>query len=111
MNDRILLSDRAREALHQLGQGERVILRLGITTGGCSGLAYYTRVVAAPGPYDVELYNDGTLQIIADAGESAYLDGLQVDYSDALVREGFRFENPNAPESCACGASFRMTMA
>ena len=107
MNHRISITDRAREALLRLGEGDRVTLRLGITAGGCSGLTYHTRVVEALGAYDVVLYADSTLRIIADAGESAYLDGLKVDYSEELVREGFQFDNPNSPERCVCGVSFR----
>jgi Fe-S cluster assembly iron-binding protein IscA len=29
-----------------------------------------------------------------------------VDYSDDLIRSGFRFTNPHAKGSCGCGASF-----
>ena len=39
-------------------------------------------------------------------GSAVFLDGLHIDFSDDLIRSGFRFTNPNASGSCGCGASF-----
>ena len=36
-----------------------------------------------------------------------FLDGLEIDYSDDLIRSGFRFKNPRAGGSCGCGSSFK----
>ncbi len=36
-----------------------------------------------------------------------YLMGAEIDYIDSLMGGGFRIENPNAMQSCACGSSFR----
>ena len=43
---------------------------------------------------------------VADAGSTMFLDGLTIDYSDDLIQAGFRFNNPNASNSCGCGSSF-----
>ena len=34
------------------------------------------------------------------------LEGLTVDFVDSLTQTGFKFNNPNATGSCACGSSF-----
>ena len=37
-----------------------------------------------------------------------YIQGMQLDYSDALVGGGFSFSNPNAETTCSCGNSFNI---
>ena len=54
----------------------------------------------------VVVFENNGLKIICDEGSSLFLEGLSIDYSDDLIRSGFRFTNPNASGSCGCGASF-----
>ena len=42
-----------------------------------------------------------------DPDSAEFLDGLEIDYSDDLIRSGFRFKNPRAGGSCGCGSSFK----
>lgn len=44
---------------------------------------------------------------MAEEGNSIFLEGFEIDYSDDLVKSGFRFKNPNASGSCGCGSSFK----
>jgi iron-sulfur cluster assembly protein len=46
------------------------------------------------------------MTVLCASTEMPRLDGLTVDYVDAMVGGGYRFENPNAGRSCGCGASF-----
>jgi len=79
-------------------------LRLGVERGGCAGLSYTMRIDhraegdAVFGRDEVSLY--------VDAHSLPYLDGCEVDYSDALSDSGFKIRNPNASRSCGCGTSF-----
>ena len=55
---------------------------------------------------DQLVYQEDDLRVVADRRSAPYLDGLEIDYSDDLVRSGFRLKNPSAAKSCGCGASF-----
>jgi iron-sulfur cluster assembly protein len=74
--------------------------------GGCSGMTYSAALDQAMGTEDVEVFSRDTLRIVCDQGSAIFLEGLRIDYSDDLVRSGFRFTNPNASGSCGCGSSF-----
>lgn len=51
-------------------------------------------------------YGEG-FRLVCDAKALLYLFGMSLDYSDALIGGGFKFNNPNATKSCGCGKSFR----
>lgn len=80
-------------------------LRVRVTGGGCSGLAYKMKFVASPKKGDL-LLRAGGANVLVDTRSALYLRGMTLDYSDRLVAGGFKFENPNAKASCSCGESF-----
>jgi iron-sulfur cluster assembly accessory protein len=83
-------------------------LRVFVSGGGCSGLSY--GMTFAEGPEtDDQIFEANGLNVIVDPGSFHYLDGIEIDYIDSLMGGGFRIENPNAVQSCACGSSFRTT--
>jgi iron-sulfur cluster assembly protein len=45
-------------------------------------------------------------KVVVDPQSLEFLDGSQVDFSDALTDSGFKITNPNAARSCGCGTSF-----
>ncbi|PXA04440.1 iron-sulfur cluster assembly accessory protein [Coraliomargarita sinensis] len=80
-------------------------LRVKITGGGCNGLSYKMKFVAAPKRGDILVRSSGAL-ILVDTKSALYLKGTELDYSDKMVGGGFKFSNPNAKSSCSCGESF-----
>lgn len=84
-------------------QGE--FLRIAITGGGCNGLSYKLRFVAAPRRGDILVRSSGA-QVVVDPKTALYLKGTELDYSSKLIAGGFKFSNPNAKASCSCGESF-----
>ena len=90
----------AREA-----QGD--FLRIAITGGGCNGLSYQLKFVAAPRRGDL-CVETGGVRVLVDSRSALYLKGTHVDYSAALVAGGFKLTNPNAKASCSCGESFSL---
>jgi iron-sulfur cluster assembly protein len=84
-------------------QGE--FLRIAISGGGCNGLSYKLRFVAAPKRGDILVRSAGAA-VLVDPKTALYLKGTEVDYSDKLIGGGFKFANPNAKASCSCGDSF-----
>ncbi|MHC4421283.1 MAG: HesB/IscA family protein, partial [Planctomycetota bacterium] len=47
-----------------------------------------------------------TVRVICDPKSYLYLNGTVVDFKDELMGRGFVFNNPNATNTCGCGASF-----
>lgn len=80
-------------------------VRVSVAPGGCAGLKYVMEVAGEPGPAD-QVFAQPGLTVLCAAADLPRLDGLRIDYVDAMVGGGFRFENPNAGRSCGCGASF-----
>ncbi len=85
-------------------------VRIGVDSGGCSGMKYTVDFTAEVGAADSVFENHG-VNIVCDAISLGSLDGLTVDYVEALVGGGFKFENPNAARSCGCGTSFQVAGA
>ena len=51
---------------------------------------------------------DGGLKVVCNREQLNFVDGLEVDFSRKLMGGGFKFENPNATNSCGCGQSFEV---
>jgi len=108
----ITVSDRAAQRIHQL-QSEHnfdddVKLRVGVVSGGCSGLTY--ELDFDDGEPDEsqkdQLFEDNGIKLIVDMRSFLYLSGTELDYTEGLEGEGFHFHNPNANRTCSCGESF-----
>jgi len=80
-------------------------LRLGVTSGGCSGMSYMMEFDSEKGQFDREFDFHG-VKVIVDLKALQYLAGTVLDYKSSLTDGGFSFENPNAKRSCGCGSSF-----
>lgn len=84
-------------------------LRMGVRSGGCSGMSYVMDFSTQDAIQDddaVDSYGEENIMCVVDAKSMLYLYGLELDYSEALIGGGFKFYNPNAGESCGCGSSF-----
>ena len=80
-------------------------LRIFVSGGGCSGLQYGLRLEQEKGEDDFEFDIEG-FKLLVDPMSRPMLEGLSVDFVDSLTQTGFKFNNPNAAHSCACGQSF-----
>lgn len=80
-------------------------LRIAISGGGCSGFQYGMRLEEAKAEDDV-VVEVGGVTLLVDPFSAPLLSGVTVDFVDSLNGSGFKFENPNASSSCACGSSF-----
>lgn len=102
----IVLTPKARTELKHLGVYGENFLRIQLVPGGCSGMTYSAAIDTEIGPTDEIIYQEDDLRVVAEEGNSFFLEGLIIDYSDDLIKSGFRFKNPNASGSCGCGSSF-----
>lgn len=107
MSSVIKLSDKAKKQLELLNVDRDNFLRLWVESGGCSGLSYQAAIDDNAVESDHVLYEDDALRVISDAQSAQYMQGMEIDYSDDLVKAGFRFSNPNAASTCGCGGSFK----
>lgn len=80
-------------------------VRVGVKGGGCSGLSYTMDLAEAPTDEDKVFDFDG-VKVFCDKKSYFYLNGLTLDFLDALMGGGFKFINPNATATCGCGSSF-----
>ncbi|MDY0109464.1 MAG: iron-sulfur cluster assembly accessory protein [Candidatus Krumholzibacteria bacterium] len=96
-----------RRLMAQRGLQEATI-RIGVETGGCSGLQYNLDFAGEISAEDVVFDREDGLRVVCNREAMMYLDGLNVDFSSKLMGGGFRFANPNAARSCGCGTSFRI---
>jgi len=95
--------ERVKHFLENRGSG--VGVRVGVTTTGCSGLAYLIEFVDQVNSDDKIFEQDG-VNVIIDQKSLVYLDGTEVDFVRDGLNEGFKFNNPNQKAACGCGESF-----
>lgn len=103
------LSDTAAERLAGLyAKGEQGrLLRIAVSTKGCSGLSYDLSWVDAAGPGD-EVITDKGITILVDRKATLFLIGTVMDYEVKAMSAGFTFTNPNEKGRCGCGESFHV---
>ncbi len=82
-------------------------LRLGVRTGGCSGMAYTMEFATEKEPFD-EVVEDKGVNILIDSKALMYLIGSEMDYVEDKMQSGFVFDNPNEKGRCGCGESFHV---
>ncbi len=82
-------------------------LRIGIRTGGCSGMAYQMEFAAERNSLD-EVVEDKGVTVLIDGRALMFLIGTEMDYVEDKLQSGFVFNNPNEKGRCGCGESFHI---
>jgi iron-sulfur cluster insertion protein len=104
----LLFSDAAatkvRELITEEGD-ERLMLRVFISGGGCSGFQYGFTFEESLGEEDTVVENQG-VKLLIDPMSYQYLVGAEIDYTEGLEGAQFVIRNPNATTTCGCGSSF-----
>lgn len=85
----------------------RDYVRVGVKSGGCSGLSYELTFDKVSSEED-KLFVDNAINLIVDKKSFLYLIGTTLEYSGGLNGKGFVFNNPNAERTCGCGESFSL---
>ena len=86
-------------------------LRLGIRGGGCSGFSYVIEFHDGPPHardrvFDFVASDQAPVRVLVDPKSLLYLNGTVLEWEHTLMRQGFKFANPNEKTGCGCGSSF-----
>jgi iron-sulfur cluster assembly protein len=86
-------------------------LRLGLRGGGCSGFTYVIEFHDGPPRardqvLDLTASDGSKVRVVVDPKSMLYLSGTVLEWEQTLMRQGFKFVNPNEKTGCGCGSSF-----
>ena len=105
----IIVSESAKKRLNELlsSDTKNTYVRVGVESGGCSGLSYKL-VFDNEQSHDDELIENNKIKLLVNKKSYLYLVGTTLEFSDGLNGKGFVFNNPNASRTCGCGESFSL---
>ena len=97
---------KARQMLDGRGTPDAAI-RIGVTTSGCSGMAYKLEYADVLEEGDQVFENHG-IRVVVDSKSLLFLGGTVVDFESTPFKSGFKFTNPLEKDRCGCGESFKV---
>mgnify|MGYP003150748552 CR=1 FL=1 len=103
----ITITDIAKEKIFSIlnrRQTPEHYLRVSLQGGGCSGFMYSYDFVESPVEKD-KVFDFEIIKICIDAKSYIFLNGMEIDYQDDLLKSGLVFNNPKVTRSCGCGES------
>src|ERR1700727_1014050 len=103
----VTVSSRAAKRIAAIltGEGGGTMLRLAVTGGGCSGFQYNFALDETRMDEDLFIEQAGA-KILIDPVSLDFLAGAEIDFTDGLIGQAFKVNNPNATASCGCRPSF-----
>ena len=107
----LTISDRASKRIAEIREANNIapeaFLKVGVVSGGCSGLTYDLDFASDVTPAENDqVFELNGMKVLVDMRSFLYLAGTELDYSEGFEGEGFHFKNPNATRTCSCGESF-----
>ena len=104
------VTDAAAQRIKELvagGGGDVIGLRVGVKSGGCSGMMYQVEYAQERKKFEEEVEVKG-VKLFIDPTAVMFLLGAEMDYQQDKFHAGFVFSNPNETDRCGCGESFRV---
>ncbi|MBI1215386.1 MAG: iron-sulfur cluster insertion protein ErpA [Alphaproteobacteria bacterium] len=92
-------------AMREKENNPKLMLRVTVLGGGCSGFQYDLDWDDKLNPDDVTFEKDGAV-LVTDETSLPFLNNAEVDYVQEMIKSAFKIKNPNAAASCGCGNSF-----
>jgi iron-sulfur cluster assembly protein len=109
----IKLSDAAATRIREIiaaADGKYAGVRVGVTNGGCAGMAYTMDYADEAKPLE-EVVEDKDVKIFIDPKAILFLVGTEMDFVREKLGARFVFNNPNQTAACGCGESVAITPA
>lgn len=109
MSHNITLTASAARHLNRLSaeSGHKVMLRVQVEGGGCSGFQYVLDLTDTANDDESRIEFDGATALV-DEVSAPLMAGSMIDYVEELVGSQFKILNPLAVSSCGCGTSFAL---
>ena len=104
----LVFTDAAAHKVADLIRNEgnpKLMLRVFVQGGGCSGLQYGFEFDEQLQDGDTCVENQG-VKLLIDPMSVNYLGGAEIDFRDGLDGAQFVIRNPSATTTCGCGSSF-----
>jgi len=79
-------------------------LRISLRSGGCSGFSYNFEFVGSPDEND-KVFDLMGVNVCVDKKSYLFLNGMEIDYEETILKSGIIISNPNAKTKCGCGES------
>ena len=95
--------DKIRSLLKQRQTPDH-FLRIGLKGGGCSGFMYSYEFADQPKEKD-KIFEFDDIKICIDIKSYLFLNGMEIDYEEDLLKSGLVFNTPSAKRTCGCGES------
>lgn len=81
-------------------------LSLYVKGGGCNGFNYQFKPTNDPPKKYDEIVKTDDITIQVCSSSIMHLLGTEIDYTNDIMGNSFKFNNPNAVSKCGCGTSF-----
>jgi iron-sulfur cluster insertion protein len=85
----------------------KLMLRVAVSGGGCSGFQYGFTLDDSRLEDDM-LFEQSGIKVVIDQTSLELIQGAEIDFVEELVGASFQVRNPNASSSCGCGNSFSL---
>ena len=103
----ITITEKAKAKINSLLKQRQTpghYLRIGLQGGGCSGFMYNYEFIENPAPKD-KIFEFDEVKICIDIKSYFFLNGMEIDYEEVLLKSGLVFHSPNVQRTCGCGES------
>jgi iron-sulfur cluster assembly protein len=103
----VRLTDAAAARISEIvakAEGRYQGVRVGVTNGGCAGMAYTMDYAESAQPLE-EVVEDKGVKIFIDPKAILFLIGTEMDFVREKLGARFVFNNPNQTAACGCGES------
>ncbi len=90
------------EELRKKQNKPKLMLRVRVDGGGCSGFQYKLELSEEKKPSDICFAKS----VISDEISMEFLNGATIIFEQDLIGSEFKIQNPNATSGCGCGTSF-----
>jgi iron-sulfur cluster insertion protein len=84
-----------------------MMLRLGVSGGGCSGFQYGISLDDQLNEDD-RVFEQHGIRLVIDQTSLDLIGGSVLDYVEDMIGSSFQVKNPGATSTCGCGSSFSM---
>lgn len=96
-------------AMREKQGNPKLMLRVTVLGGGCSGFKYALDFDDKMNADDVTIEKNGAI-VVTDESSLPLLQNALIDYEQSLMGAAFKIKNPNAASGCGCGKSFSVKM-